>query len=88
MIKKDFIDAIAGKTGLLKRDVEAFTTAQATLAESTLRAGNDFMVPGVVTMKSTDRAARTGRNPATGDAVHIPAKRVVKAKPAHNLREF
>ena len=88
MIKKDFIDAIAGNTGLLKRDVEAFIAAQAVLAESTLRAGNDFMVPGVVTMKVADRAARVGRNPSTGAAVNIPAKRVVKVKAAHNLREF
>lgn len=44
----------------------------------TLKAGGDVPLPGIGKLKASLRAARTGRNPATGQAIQIPAKAVVK----------
>ncbi|MFW5735060.1 MAG: HU family DNA-binding protein [Oceanidesulfovibrio sp.] len=44
-------------------------------------------LPNVGTFSLTKRAARTGRNPQTGDTIRIPAKRVIRFNPAKNLKE-
>lgn len=89
MKKQDFINAIHAELGgeVSKATIEGFISAQARVAATVIGRGDDFTIPGVVAMTIKAKAARTGRNPGTGAEVHIPAKRVVKAKPAHNLRE-
>ena len=44
-------------------------------------------LPGVGSFALTDRAARTGRNPRTGKAIRIPARKAIKFTPAHSLAE-
>ena len=57
-------------------------TATAELADS-----GEFTIPGVAKLKVTDKAARRGRNPGTGEVIEIPAKRVVKARIAKRLQD-
>jgi DNA-binding protein HU-beta len=46
-----------------------------------------FVVPGIGRLVRVDRKARMGRNPATGEAIKIPAKTVVKARIAKQLKD-
>jgi len=52
-----------------------------------LRSGNEIRVHGFGTFKTAQRAARVGRNPQTGEAVQVPARRVVRFTPSTILRQ-
>ncbi|MDH0746258.1 HU family DNA-binding protein [Pseudomonas sp. GD03842] len=52
-----------------------------------LEAGSEITLPGIGKLKITDRPARTGRNPSTGAAIEIAAKKVVKFVPAKVLTD-
>lgn len=86
MKKADLISAIqAQKPRLTKAEIQSVIDGLTAAAGATIAAGDDFSIPGVVRIIVADRRARTGRNPATGEAVEVPAKRVVKAKVAGAL---
>src|SRR5512143_2058252 len=57
------------------------------LAEKELKRSGEFVLPGMVKLVVQKRKARMGRNPATGEAIKIPAKTVVKAKIAKQLKD-
>lgn len=76
MTKTETISVLAEKTGLQKSQVDSVLEALAQLAYS--EAKNGFVVPGLGKLVLAHRNARVGRNPATGAAVQIPAKTVVK----------
>ena len=57
------------------------------LAEKELKRSGEFVLPGVVKLVVQNRKARMGRNPATGEAIQIPAKTVVKARIAKQLKD-
>jgi DNA-binding protein HU-beta len=56
------------------------------LAEKELKRSGEFVLPGMVKLVVQKRKARMGRNPATGEAIKIPAKTVVKARIASSSR--
>ena len=58
-----------------------------TLAEKELKRSGEFVLPGMVKLVVQKRKARMGRNPATGEAIKIPAKTVVKARIAKQLKD-
>ena len=58
-----------------------------TVIASKLQAGDRLRLPGVGSFDVTERAARTGRNPQTGKAIKIPARKVVKFSVAKGLKE-
>ena len=57
------------------------------LAEKELKRSGEFVIPGMVKLVVQKRKARMGRNPATGEAIKIPAKTVVKARIAKQLKD-
>ena len=57
------------------------------LAERELKRSGEFVLPGMVKLVVQKRKARMGRNPATGEAIKIPAKTVVKARIAKQLKD-
>jgi DNA-binding protein HU-beta len=57
------------------------------LAERELKRSGEFVLPGMVKLVKQNRKARMGRNPATGEAIKIPAKVVVKARIAKQLKD-
>ncbi len=59
----------------------------AVLAEKELKRAGEFVLPGMVKLVVQKRKARMGRNPATGEAIKIPAKTVVKAKIVKQLKD-
>jgi len=72
-------------TGLSKKDVTGFFDALAALAYK--EAKNSFTLPGIGKLVLVKRAARTGRNPSTGAAIKIPAKKVVKFRVAKAAKD-
>jgi DNA-binding protein HU-beta len=82
MTQAEICAALAGKTGLEKAQVKAVLDELALLAYR--EAPNSFTLPGIGKLVVTDRAARKGRNPLTGEEIQIPAKKALKfriAKP-------
>ena len=57
------------------------------LSEKELKRCGEFLLPGMVKLVVQNRKARMGRNPATGEAIKIPAKTVVKARIAKQLKD-
>jgi DNA-binding protein HU-beta len=57
------------------------------LSEKELKRAGEFVLPDMVKLVVQKRKARQGRNPATGEAIKIPAKTVVKARIAKKLKD-
>ena len=87
MNKGELIDSIAGEAKLSKADagkaVNAFTNA----ITKALKKGDKITLIGFGTYSVAKRAARTGRNPQTGKAIKISAKKVAKFKAGAELKK-
>ncbi|WP_444455321.1 HU family DNA-binding protein [Rhodobacter capsulatus] len=80
--KSDLIDQVAAKTGFAKTNVKELIDA--ILAEITAQteAGSKVTLMGFGSFEQRQKKARTGRNPATGETVEIPASAHLAFKPA------
>ena len=76
LTKSQIVAAIAEANGLPKKQTAAILESIVQLAYK--NAKNSFTLPGLGKLVLVNRKARMGRNPATGAAIKIPAKRVVK----------
>lgn len=76
--KSQLLSELADKTNLSKKDVDGFLEALTTIAYKEAKSVGKFTLPGFGILKLVQRAARSGRNPATGATIQIPAKTVVK----------
>ncbi len=76
MTKSQISDYLAKKTEQTKKLATQFLEEYAALAYK--EAKNTFTLPGIGKLVLVNRKARMGRNPQTGEAIKIPAKRVVK----------
>ena len=85
MTKSQVLKALAEKTELPKKKVAEFVEELVKLAYK--EAKNSFTLPGLGKLVLVNRAARKGRNPATGAEIQIPAKRVVKFRIAKQAKE-
>ena len=71
MNKIELVSAIAEKAGLSKKDSEAAVKAFVEVVEEELKKGEKVSLVGFGTFEVSKRAARDGRNPLTGEAMHI-----------------
>ncbi len=78
MTKSQLMEALASKSGMAKKDVANLLNEVAELAYYEVKRNGEFTMPGFGKMVKVKRAARQGRNPATGETIQIPAKTVVK----------
>lgn len=85
LTKAATIEAIANETGLNKKDVSAVLAALTDLAYTQAVVG--FTIPGLGKLVVMNREARTGRNPATGATIKIPAKKVLKFRLAKAAKD-
>lgn len=85
MTKSQTVAALAEKTELSKAQVAKLLEELAALAYA--EAKNSFVIPGIGKLVLVHRKARTGRNPATGATIEIPAKTVVKFRVAKACKE-
>lgn len=87
MNKGDLISRVADDAGVSKAQATAAVDSVFDAIERTLKKKEKASFVGFGTFSTTDRAARDGRNPATGATIKIPAKTVVKFKPGKALSE-
>jgi DNA-binding protein HU-beta len=88
MNKAELIDAIAQKTGLTKKDAgEALGAFTSTVAEQ-LKKGDSVQLIGFGTFDVGERAARSGRNPKTGETITIKASKNPKFKAGKALKDL
>lgn len=83
--KSDLIAAIAEASGQTRAAVGYMLDGLEVATKDALKRGEAVTVPGLVKLTVRDRAARLGRNPATGETIHIGAKRSVAAKVLHSV---
>ena len=76
MNKIELIDAIAAKANLSKKDAKAALEATLEAVSESLKAGDAVQLIGFGTFKVNERAARTGRNPRTGEEIKIAAAKI------------
>lgn len=76
MTKAQIVTTLAERTGLTKKQVTDVLSEMTDLAYKEAKTG--FTIPGIGKLVVMNRKARKGRNPATGEAIKIPAKKVLK----------
>jgi DNA-binding protein HU-beta len=85
LTKSQTIAAVAEGANLSKADAKAAIDTLVSLSYA--NAADGFTIPGLGKLVVVDRAARMGRNPATGEQIHIPAKRVLKFRIAKAAKD-
>ncbi len=85
MTKSQIADHLAKKVDVKKKQAVQFLEELASLAYK--EAKNSFTLPGIGKLVLVQRKARMGRNPQTGEAIKIPAKKVVKFRVAKAAKE-
>ena len=78
MNKAELIDEITTRVGLPKKDAAAFLDTLGGVVSDKLAEGEEVTLPGLGKLRTSERAAREGRNPKTGETIQVPAKWVVK----------
>ena len=87
MNKQELISKIAEKSNLSKKNAAAALTALIDTITKALKAEGKVAIPSLGTFEIKERAARTGRNPQTGEKVEISAKKIPAFKPAKALKD-
>ena len=85
MNKTELIEAMAADAGITKAAAKKALESFLENVEKSLKKGNRVSLVGFGSWSVSRRRARTGRNPATGQIIHIKAKNVVKFKPGSDL---
>ena len=87
MNRKELVDALAEKTGHTKKDAESFLNAFMDSVVGELKKGGSVNLVGFGSFKVSERAARDGRNPRTGDSIKIAASKVPTLKAGKEFKE-
>ncbi len=87
MTKAELVDLITGNTGLNRRDTVTVVNLIMENIGNALAAGDKVELRGFGSFKVKSRRSRLARNPRTGDAVDVPAKRVPYFKASNELKD-
>jgi len=87
MNKNELISAVAEKSELTKKDASKAVEALLDVLTDSLSKGDKVQLIGFGNFEVRDRAARSGRNPQTGEAIEIPASKVPAFKPGKALKD-
>lgn len=85
MNKKEMVDALAAKSGMTKTDSKKALDTMLEVIGETLKNGESVSLVGFGNFSVVERPERKGVNPATKEAITIPAKKVVKFKAGAGL---
>jgi DNA-binding protein HU-beta len=87
MTKAQIVSHFAGEFEITKKTASGIIDEVAALAVSETKKAGSFTLPGIGKLVLVKRKARMGRNPATGEAIKIPAKTVVKMRVAKAAKD-
>lgn len=88
MNRTELVNVMAEKAEIPKKDAEKALVAFMNTVKETLAAGEPVQLVGFGTFDVTERAAREGRNPKTGNTCHIEACKTPKFKAGKSLKDF
>lgn len=86
MNQSELILKTAQISGVARKDVEHVLKTAGDVAAAALAEEGEAVLPGLGKLAVTLRQAHTGRNPRTGEAIAVPARKVVKFRPATALK--
>jgi DNA-binding protein HU-beta len=87
MTQTQLVRSLAEAGGVTNKQSREILDTLSTLAISEVKKNGVFVLPGIGRLVRVDRKARLGRNPATGEAIKIPAKKVVKFRVAKAAKD-
>ena len=87
MTKQEFVDLVAAKSDLSKKDAGKAVDAVLDAITGALKSGKDVTFTGFGKFSVANRAARTGVNPRTGEKLSIAASKVPKFSPGSALKQ-
>jgi DNA-binding protein HU-beta len=85
--KSEFVDQVADKSGLSKKDAGGAVDAVLSTIEDTLRRGGEVTFSGFGKFHVAQRGAREGRNPSTGEKIRIGASKVPRFSAGAGLKK-
>ncbi|MBW3609912.1 MAG: HU family DNA-binding protein [Actinomycetota bacterium] len=87
MNRTELIDAVSNRSGVSSRDVDATLKGLFEVVAGVVAQGDEkISLPGFISFEQVDRAARTGRNPQTGESIDVPAAKAVKISAGSKLK--
>ena len=87
MTQTQLVRSLAEKCELNNKVSRQFLDELSSMAIAEVKKNGVFVLPGIGRLVRVDRKARTGRNPATGETIKIPAKKVVKFRVAKAAKD-
>ena len=87
MSQSEVYNHFAEKTGLKRSQVKEIFEELANLASSEVKNNGEFVLPGFGKMVLSQRKAREGRNPQTGETIQIPAKTSLKFRVSKAMKD-
>jgi len=87
MTQTQLVRSLAESCEVPNKTARQFIESLSSLAIGEVKKNGVFVVPGLGRLVRVDRKARMGRNPATGEAIKIPAKKVVKFRVAKAAKD-
>lgn len=87
MNKQEFIDQLAKKANLSKKDARTAVDAMLDLVVKSVKRGDKVQLPGFGAFEASNRKATRRMSPQTGRRVNVPAKRVPKFRPGKPFKE-
>ena len=87
MTQTQLVRELAGTLGVNNKVAKQFVECYAGVAVRETKKNGMFVIPGIGRLVRVERKARIGRNPATGEAIKIPAKKVVKFRVAKAVKD-
>lgn len=89
MNRSELVSAIAQRTGLDQKSVDSTLRGFFEVVANVAATGQEkITIPGFVSFEQAQRSARTGRNPQTGEEMHIPATKTVKVSAGSKLKNI
>jgi DNA-binding protein HU-beta len=87
MNKSELVAAVSDESGVSKADVERTLTGLFDVISGVVARGDEKVsIPGWISFEQTTRSARMGRNPQTGEALHVPETKAVKISAGSKLK--
>ena len=87
MTKKELVAAMAEKTEQTKKDTEIMLNTLIDVISEALSNGEEVAIAGLGKFEVRERAARTGRNPKTGESIEIAASKAPVFKASKTLKD-
>jgi DNA-binding protein HU-beta len=87
MSQSEVVNHFAEKTGLKRAQVKEMFEEMSRLAASEVKDNGEFVLPGFGKLVLSERKAREGRNPQTGETIQIPAKTALKFRLSKSMKD-